>query len=169
MRKRLNYQYYVEGEDEKRLLDVLKRDLRCIESGKVDKFNAIQNRFTVARIRPFKQDTVVVLVYDTDVENIDILQQNVAFLKKQKSIVRDVICIPQTANLEDELVYAYKIKSIGELTHSSTKKDYKRDLINCTNLGVRLKKCEFDISKFWSRIPANKFRIFGNDANKIKI
>lgn len=169
MRKRINYQYYVEGEDEKRLLDALKRDLRCIESGKVDKFNAIQSRFTVARIRPLKQDTIVVLVYDTDVENIDILQQNISFLKNQRAIIKDVVCIPQINNLEDELLYACEIKTIGELTHSSTKKDYKRDLIDCTNLGTRLMKCNFDISKFWSRIPVNKFQIFKNGSDKIKL
>ena len=70
MKKNAIYHYYVEGEDEKKLLDVLKRDLCCIESGKVDKMNVIQTKFTVARIRPLKQDTTVVLVYDTDVEEL---------------------------------------------------------------------------------------------------
>lgn len=47
MDKRKNYQYYVEGDDEKCLINVLKRDLQCIASGKVEKFNAIQNKFSV--------------------------------------------------------------------------------------------------------------------------
>lgn len=51
MKKGINYQYYVEGEDEKKLLNVLKA-MGCIESGKVDKFNVVQNEFTFARI-PF--------------------------------------------------------------------------------------------------------------------
>lgn len=75
MKKNVNYHYYVEGENEKSLLDVLKSELKCIESGKVEKFNVIQNRFTVARMRPLKNGVVIVLVYDTDVEtNTEILK-----------------------------------------------------------------------------------------------
>ena len=54
MRKSGIYQYYVEGEDERSLLNTLKLDLRCIESGKIDKFNVIQSRFTTARMRTLK-------------------------------------------------------------------------------------------------------------------
>ena len=61
------------------------------------------------------------------------------------------------------------IKSIAELTHSSSKTDYKRDLISCTNLDARLRKSNFDISKFWCRIPDNSFKIFGNDSDQIKL
>lgn len=83
MRKKAIYHYYVEGEDERSLLNTLKRDMGCIESG--------------------------------------------------------------------------------------TKTNYKSDIISCSNLGARLCKCQFDISKFWSQIPANNFRKFGNDAERIKI
>lgn len=163
------YHYYVEGEDEKSVIDTLKKDLSCIESGRVEKFNVIQNRFTTARIRPLKPGTVVVLVYDTDVDkNMEILQLNVKFLKKQSGI-KDVMCIPQVRNLEDELVRACAIKDIKELTKSGTKSDYKTDLIKCSNLDSRLKKCQFDISKFWNQKPTNGFNQFGNDAECIKI
>ena len=74
MRKNGIYQYYVEGEDDKKIVNALKQEIGCIESGKVEKFNVIQNKFSIARIRPLKSGTTVVLVYDTDVEtNIDIL------------------------------------------------------------------------------------------------
>ena len=33
------YHYFVEGEDEEKLIQVLKTDLRCIIPGKVQKFN----------------------------------------------------------------------------------------------------------------------------------
>lgn len=169
MRRKAIYHYYVEGEDEKKLFDVLKKDLCCIESGKVDKMNVIQTKFTAARIRPLKQDTIVVLVYDTDVENnMDILQYNVKFLNNQKGI-KEVICIPQVNNLEDELLRGCKIKNIIELTKSISKSNYKNDFISCTNLGARLKACEFDISKMWNQIPTNEFKCFGNQAEKIKI
>lgn len=141
MRKKEIYHYYVEGDDEKHLLDALKREIGCIQPGKVEKFNVIQQRITIARIRPLKQDTIVVFVYDTDVEN----------------------------NLEEELVRCCDISNVGELTKSSTKTDYKRALISCTNLGARLKMCGFDVSKLWSQIPANGFQKFGNGAEKIKL
>ncbi|MBP3616436.1 MAG: hypothetical protein J6J38_00185 [Lachnospiraceae bacterium] len=168
MRKKQVLHYYVEGEDEKSLLEALKRDLGCIETGKVDIMNVIQTRFTVARIRPLKPGTIVVLVYDTDVEtNMEILQFNIEFLKKQTGI-KEVICIPQVRNLEDELRNACDIKAVRELTKSKTKTDYKRDIIRCSNLGERLRTCGFDIMQFWSRLPENAFRQFGNDAHKIK-
>lgn len=168
MKKRMNYQYYVEGEDEKNLLNVLKRDFQCIQSGKIDKFNVIQERFTALRIRPLKQNTMVVLVYDTDVEEVGILRQNIDFLKKQDA-VKGVLCIPQVMNLEDELLRACQIKNVGELTHSRTKKDYKKDLIQCTNLKERLEKHNFDIAKFWSCMPQNDFYPFSNASEEIKL
>ena len=56
-----------------------------------------------------------------------------------------------------------------DLTKSLTKADYKRDLINCSNLSDRLKKCKFDITKIWAEIPKNNFKKYGNDSEKIKI
>ena len=169
MRKNATYHYYVEGEDEKSLLDALKSELKCIESGKVEKFNVIQNRFTSARIRPLKSGTIIVLVYDTDVEtNVEILKYNIDFLEKQIAI-KEVICIPQVKNLEDELKRSCKIKCVGELTNSKTTTDYKRAMISCTNLGAKLNKCDFDISKMWRQLPINSFKQFGNNAEKIKI
>lgn len=168
MRKNRIYQYYVEGEDEKSVINALKQEIGCIESGKVEKFNVIQNKFTIARVRPLKKGTVAVLVYDTDIEtNTKTLEYNIDFLKKQ-SAIKDVVCIPQVKNLEDELMRACNIKHIGELTKSGSKKDYKRDLISCTNLGKRLHNCNFDISKFWSKTPQNVFQKFQNSSDKIK-
>ena len=99
---------------------------------------------------------------------VKILDENIAFLKRQKGI-KEVICIPQVRNLEDELVRACNIKNIVDLTKSLTKADYKRDLINCCNLSDRLKKCKFDITKIWAEIPKNNFKKYGNDSEKIKI
>ena len=169
MKKNEVYHYYVEGHDEKKIVDILKRDMGCIKSGKVDIFNAVQNRFSEARIRTLKSGTIVVLIYDTDVEsNITIMNENIIFLKKQPC-VKKVLCIPQVKNLEDELINACNIKSISELTKSKSDINYKRDLINCSNLDARLKQNNFQISKLWNRKPDNKFQKFGNDAEQIKI
>lgn len=41
-------QYFVEGEDEKKLINVLKTDLRVIRPGKVQKLNVVECEFTRA-------------------------------------------------------------------------------------------------------------------------
>lgn len=166
MGKRI-YQYFVEGEDEKSLINVLKSDLGCIESGKVDVFNAVQNAFSPARLRTLKSDTILVLIYDTDTDSIEMLMKNVSFLRGQKSI-KEVLCIPQVENLEDALVDASNVTKAKEITHSKTNKDFKRDLIRCSNLATRLKQCQFDKDKLWTKVPRNDFKMFGNDAEKIK-
>lgn len=169
MSRNINFQYYVEGDDEKCILNVLKTDLRCIIPGRVEKFNVVQERFTISRIRTIKTGTVVVLVFDTDTNSISYLQENVDFLKKQKGIIKRVICIPQVHNLEEELVHSCNIKTVEELTQSRSKRDFKRDLLTCSNIGRKLEKCEFAIERFWSRVPKNDFAVFGNDAFQIKL
>lgn len=39
-----NYHYFVEGEDEKKLLSVLKTDMQLILPGKIEHFNIIQEK-----------------------------------------------------------------------------------------------------------------------------
>lgn len=166
-----NYQYYVEGPDEKILIDTIKSDSGLIISGKVDVFNFIQNFLKQGHTRPLKNNTIVVLVYDTDVEDekkITTLRYNIQFLKKQSNII-DVICIPQVTKLEDELVRACNIRKIKELTNSKSNKDFKKDLLKISNLADRLNNCEFQISKFWSKKPSNRFKEFENNAHKIKL
>ena len=43
MGKEKYYQYFVEGEDEKKLVDVLKSDMKLIVSGKSQVFNVTQH------------------------------------------------------------------------------------------------------------------------------
>ncbi len=50
MGKNKYYHYFVEGEDEEKILKVLKTDLRLIEPGKIQKFNVVDKRLT----RPMK-------------------------------------------------------------------------------------------------------------------
>lgn len=170
MRRRKDiFQYYVEGEDDKCIVNTLKSEMFCIQSGKVNVFNVVQEKFNLARIRTLKDNTIVVLIYDTDINNIQILQDNIDFLRKQKA-VKEIICIPQVNNLEDELVRACsKINAVEQITRSSTKKDYKRDLIKCNNLGQRLQASGFDLNKMWKMIPTNGFKEFGNESSKICI
>lgn len=168
MNKKVHYRYNVEGENEKSLLEVLKRDLQCIEAGKIEIFNAVKDKLTPMRIRTFKSNKVVVLVYDTDVEKVDILKENIKFLQKQKCI-KDIICIPQVNNLEDELKRSCDVKNVLEITRSTSQKEFKSDFNKCTNLSNRLLECHFNIDLMWKITPSNTFKQFENQSNKIKL
>ena len=65
-------QYYVEGEDEEKLLSVLKTDLQAIIPGKIGKFNAVQDRITRARLMNLRSDTTVVLVYLIRIQTVQL-------------------------------------------------------------------------------------------------
>lgn len=75
-----------------------------------------------------KSGTTIVLVFDTDVGDSKILNENIRFLEKQ-STIKKVLCITQVKNLEDEFKRSCNIKQIKELTGSKSNKDFKTDLI----------------------------------------
>ncbi len=168
MSKNILYKYYVEGEGEKRIIDILKNDYKSIKPGKIEVFNVNQNRFSDMRIRTLKEKTVVVLVYDVDVnkDGINNLDWNVNFLKS-KNNVKSVVCIPQVENLEDELLAACNIKEVKEITKSKSNTNYKSDLLKCNNLYSRLQHSGFDYNKFWKKCPQNAYKKYGNDSKKI--
>ena len=159
--------YYVEGQDEEKLLSVLKTDMELIIPGKIQVFNITQEVLTKLRLMQLKDNTRVVLVYDTDTEGSDTLLENVQILKSC-SRVKEVVCVPQVKNLEDELKRCCEINQIKELTGSKSNKEYKSDLIKEKNLKSKLEKNNFNFGQMWSKIPQNEYKIFGNDSEKIK-
>lgn len=163
------YHYYVEGPDEKKIVNTLKTDLQKIIPGKVDVFNVVQEKLTNSMVRTLKPRTTVILVFDVDAGNVDILKYNLDFLRKQKPFVKEVVCITQIMNLEEELVRSCEIGSVLELTRSRSRKDYKHDLVRITNLDRRLEECGFDIAKFWARQPDNQYKDIQNASDKIKL
>lgn len=113
-----------------------------------------------------KPDTIVILIFDTDNGESATLLENIKFLK-QNTNVKDVLCITQVKNLEDELIRSCDIKQIKELTGSKSNKDYKRDLIKDNTFDQKLKKHKFDFGLFWSSVDVD-FKDIRNDAIKIK-
>ena len=71
----------------------------------------------------------VILFYN---KHVDILKKNIEFLLKQV-IIKDVVCITQVMNLEDELVRSCSIKRISELTRSKSNTDFKKDVLHISN------------------------------------
>ncbi len=160
--------YYVEGDDEKKLLEVLKTDLRLIKPGKIQKLNVTTQEITAARLRTLSCDTMVVLVFDTDAGNVEILMSNIRTLENCKA-VSDVVIIPQVPNLEGELVRSCDIRNIKELLNSKTNGEFKSDIMSVSNLAKKLQEHKFDIQVFWSGVPTGAYQDVDNQAVKVKI
>ena len=157
--------YFVEGENERKLIEAIKN--KYLYSGKVKIINTIQNKVPNSILRTLERETLVVLVFDTDVEKIDILDENIRLITNSNN-VKDVICIPQIKNLKDELIYSTNINKIVDLLESKSKKDFKNDFNNCKNLLKKLEEKEFKISKLWSRNAVDIYKKYKNDSEVIK-
>ena len=161
------YQYFVEGEDERKLINTLKSEMEMIEPGKVQVFNCVSERLTALRLMTLKDGTAVVLVFDSDAGNLALLEDNINLIRKQSNIC-DVFCIVQVKNLEDELVYACDIKQIKELLGVDSNSAYKRALLREKNLSKKLREHDFDIAKFWSKQDKGAYKDIENQAGRIK-
>lgn len=142
------YLYYVEGEDEKKVVDTLKKDMKLIRPGVSQVFNVVENELTNARLMTIKENTTVVLIFDTDTGNTEKVRKNIELLKKARN-VKEIVCITQVKNLEDEWVRSCDVKKPQELTGSDSLTNYKRALRKITNLDKKLKEHHFDFQKFW--------------------
>lgn len=161
-------QYYVEGEDEEKLIKVLKSDLGLIRTGRVHKLNVVECEFTNARLMTIRPGTMVVLVFDTDTGHTEILNKNIDRLKRCSAVL-EVVAIPQVLNLEQELVRSCDIKKVVDLLGSKSKKDFKSDFIRATNLADKLREHQFDITRFWCTQPLQPYQNIGNQADMIKL
>ena len=157
--------YFVEGENERKLIETIKN--KYLYSGKIKIINTIQNKVPNSILRTLERETVVVLVFDTDVEKIDILDENIKLIMSSNN-VKDVICIPQIKNLEDELIYSTNINKIVDLLESKSKTNFKNDFNNYKNLMKKLEDKEFKISKLWSRNAVDIYKKYKNDSEVIK-
>lgn len=164
------YHYFVEGKNEEKIVRILKTDMQLIMPGKVQVFNVVEQGLTKPRIATLKSGTIVVLVFDTDTRNLSTLMKNIDFLNKEKTI-KEVLCITQVKNLEDELIRSCDIKQIKELTGSKTNSEFKHDMLNDSDLIFykKLYKHNFNFGKFWCMNDEEEYRDIPNDATKIKL
>lgn len=143
------YHYYVEGECEKKLVDTLKDNNNgYIVAGKVNVFNVQQELLSNLHLVALKRNTSVILIYDTDKQNKQILSQNISTLKNNG--FKNIICVAQNKNIEDELIRSTNIKEIKELLNSRSNKDFKSDFIKEKNLMNKLNEHNFDIKVLWN-------------------
>lgn len=161
------YQYYVEGECEQKLIEELKI-YEMVIPGKVSVFNAVQNHFKNAQLMQLKRETTVILVFDTDKNDYDVLIENIEYLKNYPTI-KEVWIVPQIRNLEDELIYSTDIKTIKQFIPSKSKSDFKRDFRAEKRIMEKLNKHNFRMEKLWCRDYSSEKRAFINDGRKLKL
>ena len=101
-------QYFAEGEDERKIIDVLKTRLSVIKPWKVLRLNVVEQEIKMTHLRTLACGTMVVLVFDTDTESQNILIKNIKILEECPS-VSEIVLIPQIPNLEGELIYSCNI------------------------------------------------------------
>lgn len=160
--------YLVEGENEKKIVQMLITDFRFIRPGKVYVMNILQKKITKARAATWGENVSVILIFDTDVNRTGIFDQNLAMLKKLSN-VRETLFVPQVLNLEDELIRASAIKHIREITKSRTDEEWKGDLLKRTNLKKRFAEINFNMDKFWNTAPRGMYKDIPNQINKVRI
>ena len=161
-----NIVYFVEGETEKKLIEVLKLELKSIYPGKVRKCNVVQERLRASEFIQYGREISVALVFDTDTTSTGVIDANLQSIKGLPNCC-EVVCVPQVRNLEDELKYCCGLKDIRELTESRSFSDFKRDFLRMKNIGDVLMRVGFDIMRIWSRRASGVFVYVENRAEKI--
>ncbi len=161
------YQYFVEGEDEKRLIEILKTDLQVIWPGKIQVVNVTQERLTDMKLRVLSEGTILIFVFDTDAGNVSILNENIKKAKEATNVKR-VHCVTQVRNLEEELIRCTDIKKIEDLIGSDSRADFKKDFIKEKNLKSKLESHSFNISELWIQEPPPPFDHIKNESARVK-
>jgi len=144
-------QYFVEGECEKALINELKQSPgNTLLAGKVEVFNFINKILSDQRILALRKNTIIVLVYDIDVEKTDILEANISKLRNFG--FNNVKHIQSIKNFEEELVYSSSLKNINAMYNTEGLEEFKNKFLHQSNLYSKLRTIDFDINKMWSRV-----------------
>ncbi len=144
-----NYLIFVEGETEEHLL----KQLQVI--GKIQKIN-LWDTDVNKHLRRFKPNTLVYVVYDTDVAqsstNIDRFNNNLAILQSKKFLGG---IVQQTLNFEDELVIACSqlknTKALFKAFNAVNANEFKSQFIKTNNTLSILEKQGFNNLKLWQQ------------------
>ena len=159
MAKNNIYHYFVEGDCEEKLINTFKMPpYLYFQAGKVEVFNFINRKISNQRLTALSKNTIIILVYDIDVENTETLDENV---KKLKDAGFKVHHIQSIRNFEEEIIFTSNLKNINDMFDTENIDDFKHRFINQKNIDKRLEKIEFDKTKMWSRLnnksPFNKY------------
>ncbi len=159
--------YFVEGQCEQKIVEALKEEPQRLRSGKIKVLNPITQEIPSSVLLAIKEDSVVALVFDTDISVTEQLKNNILRLRKYCKKVT-IVYSGQVLNLEDELVRCTDISRMQELTNSKSKKDFKRDFCAMTNYRQVLDRHNLDVVLLWnSRFP-EKFEFLENNSKTVK-
>ncbi len=162
----------MEGQNEKKLVDVLKSEFQWIANGKVFVHNVLTRPIPRASLRQIKNNTIAIFLFDTDNEQcgIDLLQENIQTLKSQHHI-KDVITILQVKNIEDELIRSTDIRKITDLLQSKSENGFKNDFnrTDMRRLRQKLEEHHFDIDRLWVMKGTGIFAEVMNNSAKIRV
>ena len=145
------YHYFVEGECEEKLINVLKvPKANMILPGKVEVLNVVKEKISNQRLMVLNPKTNIILVYDIDIEQTEILKYNINLLKKHN--FKNIYHIQSINNFEDELVYATSLKRINDMYNTVSVEEFKTKFVHQNDLLSKLKRINYDNSKMWSRV-----------------
>lgn len=156
------YQYFVEGECEEKLITEGKKSPYFLfRPGKVEVLNVASKELSEARILAIKKNTQIILIYDIDKGNLEILKNNVK--KLQLYGFKKIYHIQSIINFEEELLYCTNLKSIDEMFGTVGLTNFKQKFINHKNIISKLQSVGFDKNKIWSRKTKGSFSIYFNE------
>lgn len=161
------YHYFVEGTCEQKLLTVLKEQKNLIVPGTIDVFNVTQKKITDLKIRTLPYNIIAILVFDTDNPNVDMLNANLAKLKRSAQ-VKEIWCVLQVPNLEGELQRSTDLKDIKKLFGCEGREEFKEKFIKERNLYKKLLDAGFILEKMWSMDGDGDYGKIKNDGYRIK-
>ena len=161
--------YFTEGQCEERLVRALKLKPALLIPGKVKTFNVVQNVLPISILMTIEPGSMVVLVFDTDKEEISHLKRNIELLKKRCLDV-EVLTVLQVLNFEDEMERATDVLRAGQLTKSRTADDFKSAVNRMKDSEFRraLMRHKLNMSDLWAKEPPKSFYSFSQDSAKIK-
>ena len=164
------YFYLTEGECEEKLVKALKLKPALIHSGRVEKYNVIQKTLSDRKLMLLDPGSVVVLVFDTDKDETEILKKNINLLKSLSFEV-EVLTVAQVLNFEDEIERSTDVKRAQDFTKSESLKDFKNAVNRAKDKDFRaaLKRHKFDLSKLWTQKPPRIFSFINQDGGKVKV
>lgn len=163
------FYYFVEGECEQAFLKAFMHADKgeyFIKPGKVEVRNLLFDKLSNSKVMSIKRGTKVVIVFDTDIKQVDILNDNIDALL---SVGLEVIYIPSINNFEDELVKSCsKVKNLDQILNTKGTEEFKKQFIKHKDIVSKLMSVGFDLQLMWSTQPSEPFDKYKNNSSKIK-
>ncbi len=142
---------------------------KLIVPGQTDVLNPMQALIKPTHLRMLPPKARIILVFDTDIAELRILEQNIRNLHALHG--KEIITVPQVMNLEDEMIRCTDIRHIRNLLNCVHDSEFKTVFIEEHKLFDKLIAHHFDFKKLWSLEPGKAFQKIGilNQSTMIKL